>query len=103
MEIQEHVRVSRPREHVTLDAAARADEERLNVRTQALDGARNREPGIEVPAGATAGEHDSHVVGAANGLEADTPITRSRRLPMFTRMPVRNIVSTRLERPYDTN
>jgi len=34
---------------------------------------------------------------------AELPSTRSRVLPMFTRIPVNNIVRTRFERPYETN
>ena len=57
--------------------------------------------GVQMSAGATSREHDPHV-GPANGFVAETPTTRSRALPMFTSTPVRNIVSTRFDRPYDT-
>lgn len=36
---------------------------------------------------------------SASGSVAPEPITRSFVLPMFTRMPVRNIVRTMFERP----
>jgi hypothetical protein len=39
----------------------------------------------------------------ASGFVAVLPITRSRALPIFTRIPVNNIVRIRFERPYETN
>src|SRR5205814_6909618 len=88
--------------YVALDAAARSDEEGLNVRSQTLHRAGDRETGVQVPAGTAPREDDPHVE-PANGFVALEPTTRSRLLPMFTRTPVRNMVSTRFERPYDTN
>ena len=84
--------------NVALDSAARPDEERLDVRTQPLHGAGDCESGVEVPAGPTARDDNPHAE-PANGFVALEPTTRSRLLPMFTRTPVRNIVSTRFERP----
>src|SRR5205085_9821107 len=82
---------------------------------QRHQGARDRETGIQMAAGAAAGEEDAwsgffrerprlthRDCGVTDGSVALLPMIRSRVLPIFTRIPVNNIVSTRLERPYET-
>ena len=46
---------------------------------------------------------DGVYAAAASGSVAELPITRSRELPMFTRIPVKSIVSTRFDRPNEMN
>ena len=93
------------RQHGALDAAPRADEERLDRRVGADESARDRDARIEMATGAATREnHPWHgdyagTGAAASGSVADSPSTRSRELPMFTRMPVNSIVSTRFDRP----
>ena len=96
----------------SLDSALRADEVRLHARIELDELARNRDPRVQVTSGAAAGEEHRRSVGdrrrhcmaseRASGSVAPLPMTRSFVLPMFTRIPVRNMVSTMLERPYDT-
>src|SRR5439155_3446614 len=102
MQGEEHVRKAGPGQDVALDTAPGPDEVRLDVGPQSLHGSRDRQAGIQVSACPAAGEQDSHRR-PAKGFVAPTPSTRSRVLPMFTRTPVTNMVSTRFDRPYDTN
>src|SRR5579862_7365741 len=102
MEIEQCVGKFSLREDLALDPAKGADEKRRNRRILADKFAGDREPGIEMSAGSAAGENDPHA-GTAIGSVAVLPITFSRVLPIFTRMPVNNIVSTRFERPNEMN
>src|SRR6266850_8247255 len=98
MQIEQQVRELRLRQHVALDPAERTDEEGLHRRIPPDQFPRDREARVEMSAGPASGEDDPHA-GTAIGSVADPPITFSRLLPMFTRMPVKSNVSTRLERP----
>src|SRR5450830_947647 len=98
MQIEEEVRKLGLGQHVALDAAPRADKKRLHRRVAPHQLARDREARVEMSAGPSPGEDDPHA-GTAIGSVADAPITFSRVLPMFTRMPVKRSVSTRFDRP----
>jgi hypothetical protein len=91
------------RQHLALDPTARPDEERVGRRVQSADGAGDGEPRVEVPARTAAAEQDAHPYLAArataSGSVARSPTTRSRTLPMLTRIPVMASDSTRFERP----
>ena len=112
MEVEQQVRKLGRRQHLLLDAALGADEERAHLRLEADEGPRDGEAGIQVSASSASGEKHGHRLGRSghaqaaeseSGSVARSPMTRSLVLPMFTRIPVRNIVSTMFERPYDTN
>lgn len=108
MQVEQHVGEPGARQHVALDAALRTDEERCERRVLAHQRTRDGQAGIEMSTGPAAGEPHPSRPGHHAGLETSgsvalTPYTRSRSLPMFTRMPVIAMVSTRLDRPYDTN
>ena len=60
MQIEQLVLELRGRQHIPLDAALRADEERLDAGSSRTQRARDRQPGIEVSASSSAGENDSH-------------------------------------------
>ena len=90
------------RKHPSLDPAQGADEIRLGARLDSTDRAGNRQPGIQMSAGAATGEENAHPYARSNtndGSVARPPITFSRVLPTFTRMPVISIESTRLDLP----
>ena len=74
VQVEQHVRELGRRQHVALDAAPRADEERLDARVEPHERARDGEPGIEVPAGAAAGERARVAAGRAQL----TPARRER-------------------------
>ena len=115
MQVEQNVRKLGRRQDVALDAASRADEERLDVGSQLHERSRDREPRIEMAARAAAGEEDARSAMRSTcriaTVKPEPRADRSRRcrplarcvLPMFTRMPVKSIVSTRFERPYETN
>src|SRR4051794_31190106 len=112
MQVEQEVGEFRPWQDVLLDPALRPDEVGTDARIQSYERAGDRQPGIEVSAGAARGERHRDLVTRghaqaglgprARGSVAPLPITRSFVLPIFTRTPVRNIVSTMLERPYET-
>ena len=90
------------RKYLTLDSPMCADEERVNRWIGALQSSGDCETGIEMSAGASSGEENAHPYArsiANDGSVARPPITFSRVLPMFTRMPVINIDSTRFDLP----
>ncbi len=90
------------RQYLSLDSAHRPNKERLDAGIDAAHCARDREAGIEMSAGATTGEEDSHSYArpiANEGSVALPPMTFSRVLPMLTRIPVISIDSTRFDRP----
>ena len=103
MEIEQRVPELGGRQHIAFDAATCPDEVRLDVRRLLHQGPRDGQSGVQVAARATAREEDARGRGRhavePSGSVAPAPYTRSRSLPMFTRMPVMAIVSTRLERP----
>src|SRR4029079_2648189 len=110
MQVEQEVRKLRPRQDVLLDPPLRPDAAGTHARIEAHEGPRDRESGIEMSPGTAAGEQHRHLVArlghaqagvgaSASGSVAPLPITRSFVLPMFTSTPVRNIVSTMLERP----
>jgi hypothetical protein len=98
MQIEQEVGEFRRRKNHSLDAALGADEERLGSRLQTDQGSRDGEPWVEMATRTATSEEESHA-GAANGLVARAPTTRSRVLPMLARIPVINIEMTRFERP----
>lgn len=98
MKVKQYVREAGSGQHLPFYPALRTHEERLNVRTQPLNRSSDREAGVQVATCAAPREHNPHVE-PANGFVAPTPTTRSLTLPMFTSTPVKNIVSTRFERP----
>ena len=101
VQVEQRVRELGPRQHVFLDAAPGADEMRLHGGIELHECACDGQSRIEMSTRAAASEEDAcaHAVGAIRGSVADTPYTRSRSLPMFTRMPVCASVSSKLERP----
>src|SRR5690348_253317 len=102
MQIEQDVRKIGGRQNVALDAAPRANEEGLDVGPQRLQRTRDGEARIQMSAGTAAGEPDSGAhrpVAEDSGSVALLPNTRSFVLPMFTRIPVNSIVSTRFDRP----
>ncbi len=100
MQIEQRERELRAGQDILFDAAPGTDEVRLHRRVEPYERARDGEPRIQVPTGtATRKEDARHETGATDGSVADTPYTRSRSLPMFTRMPVMASVSSRFERP----
>src|SRR6185312_4362245 len=103
MQIEQQVRELRCRQDITLDTAPGANENRPNARVGSDQCPGNRESWIEVSARAAASEPDDHGVEAVSGLVARSPTTRSRVLPILTRMPVMRIESTRFVRPYEMN
>src|SRR6185312_3624115 len=86
-----------------LDPALGADEERNDPRVGRDHRTGDGERRIEVPAAAAAGEKNVHCSAERRGLVAPSPITRSRSLPMFIRIPVMTRVRSMLVRPYDMN
>src|ERR1017187_1989367 len=106
MQVEQRVRKLRGRQPVPLAAPPRTDEVRPHRRIEPDDGPRDREPGIQVSAGAATGEEDVHRAATMSdpvGSVAPSPITRSRTLPMFTSMPVISMESTRFDRPKEMN
>ena len=102
MEIQQLEFELSGRQDPSLDPAQRADEVRLGAGLESTDCAGNRQPGIQMSAGAATGEENAHPYARSNtndGSVARPPITFSRVRPMFTRMPVISIESTRLDLP----
>ena len=97
MQIEQQVGKLRRRKHRALDAPQGSDEVRANIRIEPHETARDSEAGVQVSARPAAGEEDGR--GHARGFVAAAPMTRSFALPMFTRMPVMNIVRTMFERP----
>ena len=98
MEIEQQVRKLGGRKHIPLDSAKGSDEERLDpgVKPDELTG--DGQARIQVAACPATGEDDPHEA-ADSGSVAERPITFSRVLPMFTRIPVKSRVRTRFERP----
>ena len=108
MEIEQRVREPGGGKHVALDAALRTDEVRLDVRSLLHHGPGDRQPRIQMSASAAAGKEYPRHAGSRHAIETSgsvalAPYTRSRSLPIFTRIPVIASVSTRFDRPYDTN
>src|SRR4051812_30159792 len=102
MEIEQLEGKADLRQHVPLDPTARADEKGLDARVFLNQGARNREPGIQMPPGSPAREDDPHRAGSARrarGSVAEGPNAFSRVLPMFTRIPVMRSDKMRFDRP----
>src|SRR5258708_12355573 len=102
MQVKKEVRKFGLRQHVALDAAQRPDKERFHGRVVSYQLARDGEACVEMSAAPSTREHNPHTA-SAMGSVADPPITLSRVLPMFTRMPVKRSVSTRFDRPNETN
>jgi hypothetical protein len=61
MQVEQLVREFRARKNIALYSALCSDEKRINVAARATHCARDREPGIEMPARASAGEQNSHL------------------------------------------
>ena len=99
VQVEQHVLEAGLGEHLALDPAAGAHEEWAHVGIQTDEGSRNGEPRVEVTTRPAAGEDDPHVAVTATGSVACAPTTFSRALPMFARMPVMRIESTRFVRP----
>ena len=104
MQIQQHERKFCRRQNVLFDTALRANKERCNLWRDLHERARNRQSWIEVSTGTATGKKDSHLRRAysdadVSGSVAFSPYTRSRELPMFTRIPVITSVRTRFDRP----
>ena len=103
MQIEELERESHLRQNVALDAAAGADEERLDARFSPFESPGNREARVEVSTRAAPGEdHPHRGAGSArnaSGFAAAPRNNFSRELPMLTRIPVMTSERTRLERP----
>jgi len=92
----------RRRQYLSLYAAKCADEKGLDIRIEPAQRARNGETGIQMSAGASTGEKNSHpyMLSIANdGSVALPPTTFSRVLPIFTRIPVISIERTRFDLP----
>src|SRR5438552_2497684 len=98
MQIEEKMREFRFRKNVALDPPPGADKKWLHQWITRDQFARDGETGIQMSAGSSSGENDPHAA-TAIGSVADSPITFSRVLPMFTRMPVKRSVNTRFDRP----
>lgn len=102
MQVQKLVGKFSSGQHLSLDSAHGSNKERLDARIEPAHCARDCKAGIKMSAGAATGEKDSHSYARPmtnEGSVARPPMIFSRVLPMFTRMPVISIDSTRLERP----
>ena len=102
MQVQQFkLKLSR-REYLPLDSSHRPNKKRFDSQVDFAHCPRDREAGIEMSAGAATGEEDPHSYArpiANEGSVALPPMTFSRVLPTFTRMPVISIDRTRLDRP----
>src|SRR5205085_3780670 len=103
MKVEQLERESDLRQHITLDAAASADEKWFDARVSFLESPGNRQPRVEVstrPAPREDHPHrDAGRARKASGSAAGPRKVVSRELPMLTRIPVMTRESTRFERP----
>ena len=99
MQVEQRVGELRLRQDESFHPARRTHKMRPNGRLLSHEGACYGQPGIQMSAGATPGEDDVHRVGTSMGFVAPSPITRSRALPMFARIPVITSERIRFDRP----
>src|SRR5512140_218866 len=105
MQIEQQMLEFRLGKYVALDATESTNEKGSHLGSLTHERAFYGEPRIQMSARTATGEHHPHRHAGArsSGFVACPPITRSRVLAMFTRMPVIRMDITRFVRPKLTN